>query len=101
MPSQALEEANPATIQRLWQEGRFSLPKLIEWFDSRRWQIVDVEDLRHRLAALPIYPGADHLHPLSSLDLPGTFEDPLGLATLVDVAALGGRKGVLARPSSN
>ena len=92
---QALEEANPATIQRLWQEGRFSLPKLIEWFDSRRWQIVDVEDLRHRLAALPIYPGADHLHPLSSLDLPGTFEDPLGLATLVDVAALGGRKEFL------
>ena len=92
---QALEEADPATIQRLWREGRFSLPKLIEWFQSRRRQIVEDEDLRYRLAALSIYPGADHLHPLSNLDLPGTFEDPLGLATLVDVAALGGRKEFL------
>ncbi len=92
---QALEEADPATIQQLWRDGRFSLPKLIQWFESRRGQIVDGEDLRRRLATLPIYPGADHLHPLSSLDLPGTFEDPLGLATLVDVAAIGGRKEFL------
>ena len=92
---QALEEADPATIERLWQKGRFSLPSLIDWFNGRRLQIIDVEDLRDRLAALPIYPGADHLHPLSSLALPGTFDDPLGLATLVDVAALGGRKEFL------
>ena len=92
---QALEEADPATIERLWRDGRFSLPMLIQWFESRRGQIVDGEDLRQRLATLPIYPGADHLHPLSSLDLPGTFEDPLGLATLVDVAAIGGRKEFL------
>lgn len=92
---QALEEANPATIERLWQEGRFSLPNLIDWFNGRRLQIVDVEDLRDRLVALPIYPGADRLHPLSSLTLPGTFEDPLGLTTLVDVTALGGRKEFL------
>ena len=92
---QALEEANPDTIQQLWQEGRFSLPQLIEWFDSRRRQIVDVEDLSYRLAALPIYPAADQLHPLSSLDLPGTFDDWLGLATLVDLTALGGRKEFL------
>ncbi len=90
-----LEETDPAAIQRLWKEGCFSLPRTIAWFENRRKQIVDDEDICRRLFSLAIYPSAGQLHRLSSLVLPGEFEDPLGLTSLVDVDALGGRREFL------
>ena len=92
---QALEVGEIASIRQQWREGRFSLSRLIGWFENRREQIVGDEDMRHRLAALSIYPSADQLHPLTSLVLPGDFEDPLGLTSLVDVDALEGRREFL------
>ena len=92
---QSLEESDPVAIQRLWTEGRYPLPKLIAWFENRRGQIVDDEDICRRLAALPIYPSADRLHPLNSLVLPGGFNDPLGLTNIVDIDTLGGRRDFL------
>ncbi len=92
---QVLEKSNPATILRLWKERCFSLPRMIAWFENQRKQIVDDEDIRRRLSGLAIYPGAGQLHTLSSLVLPGGFEDPLGLTNLVDVDALGGRREFL------
>ena len=48
------------------------------------------------VAALPIYPSTNRrLHPLKTLILPGDFEDPFGLANLVDVDVLGGRREFL------
>ena len=90
-----LEESDPDAIQQLWQEGHFSLPGLISWFENRRKQIMDDDDTRRRLSALNIYPSAGQLHSLPSLVLPGEFEDPLGLTSLVDVEALGGRRQFL------
>ena len=91
----ALEESDPATIQRLWKEGDFPLPRLISWFENRRKQIMDDGATRRRMSDLAIYPSAGHLHSLSSLVLPGEFEDPLGLTRLVDVEAIGGRRQFL------
>ncbi len=90
-----LEESDPQAILRLWQEGRFSLPKLISWFENQRKQIMDDDDTLRRLSALRIYPSAGQLHDLPSLVLPGGFKDPLGLTSLVDVEALGGRRQFL------
>ena len=56
---------------------------------------MDDGDIRMRLSALAIYPSAGQLHSLSNLILPGGFEDPLGLTSLVDVEALGGRRQFL------
>ena len=92
---QALEEVDPLAIQKLWEEECFPLSRLIGWFESRSRQVLDDENLRRRLGALPIYPSANRLHPLTSLVLPGTFNDPLGLTRLVDVDALGGRRDFL------
>ena len=92
---QALEACDIASIQHLWMKGHFSLQKLMEWFESRREQILNDKDMRYRLAALPIYPSAGQFHPLTSLVLPGNFEDPLGLTSLVNVEALGGRREFL------
>ena len=91
----SLEECDSASIHRLWTEGRFSLRKLIEWFENRREQIADDEERCRRLASLPIYPSDDQLHPLNSLMLPGGFNDPFGLTNIVDVHSLGGRREFL------
>ena len=91
----AIEFADPTSIQQLWEKGRFSLSRLIVWFEERRDQIVDHEDLLSRLAALPIYPSAGQLHPLTSLVLPGDFKDPLGLTSLVDVSELTNQRAFL------
>ena len=92
---QSLEECDAASIHRLWTEGRFSLRKLIEWFENRREQIADDEKRCLSLASLPIYPSGDQLHPLNSLMLPGGFNDPFGLTNIVDVHSLGGRREFL------
>ena len=92
---QALEVSNIASIQHLWREGHFSIPSLITWFENRRQQIVGDEDMCERLATLSIYPSAEQLHPLTSLVLPGDFEDPLGLTSLVNVDAFEGRREFL------
>jgi len=56
--------------------------KLIGWFAQREDELED-ED-RERLAELVIFPSADAIHPLVEVALPGDFEDPLGLALLVE-----------------
>ena len=92
---QVLTNIAPSSIDQLWKEGHLNLTKLIAWFENRRTQIVDDEDMCQQLAALPIYPSADRLHPLNSLVLPGGFNDHLGLADIVDVDVLGGRRDFL------
>ena len=92
---EALEASGVASIQRLWKEGRFSIPRLITWFEDRREQIVGNENMCERLAALSIYPSATQLRPLTSLVLPGDFEDPIGLTDLVDVDSLAGKREFL------
>lgn len=68
---------------------------LLSWFDERKGELRHVETLRTRLAALPIFPSAKGLRPLTKLSLPGDFVDPLDLAELVDVDACGGLRELL------
>ena len=91
----ALEEGALPSIAAGWREGRFSISRLIAWFESRREQVLDDEELRERLAALPVYPSSGLLHPLTDLVLPGDFEDPIGLTSLVDMGAIEGRREFL------
>ena len=93
---EAIENADPSCIEQLWAEQQFPIRSLIGWFEIRRDEILHDEDIRARVAALPIYPSTNRrLHPLKNLILPGDFEDPFGLTNLVDVDALGGRREFL------
>ena len=67
----------------------------MRWFESRRGDILRSPQLKESLAALPIFPGASGLRPLSELTLPGDFTDPIGVATLVDLNQLDGRREFL------
>lgn len=71
------------------------LRQLFEWFENRRQEILGDEGLMRRLAALPLFPSAGTLRPLAILALPGNFNDPLGLAEIVDLSVLGGRREFL------
>jgi hypothetical protein len=68
---------------------------IVEWFENRRQQILASPSLKAALAKVPIFPSAGRLRPLAELALTGNFNDPLGVAELVDLSVLGDRRGFL------
>jgi hypothetical protein len=87
-----LEKVDGNLLELAWQEGRFVLSILFTWFENRRSDILENSALKENFARLPIFPSSGKLHRLSELALPGNFNDDLGLAELVDLSALGGRR---------
>lgn len=90
-----LEQVPPEKLEDAWKAGTLDLSRLYNWFESHRSSFRQEPALKERLCALPIWPSAEHLHPLTELYLAGDFQDPLGLSTLIDVNALGGRSEFL------
>lgn len=88
MPIDLLEEA--------WRVGELDIPRLFRWFEAQQIEIF-AEDptLAKAIRRLPLCPVDGHLRPLADLFLPGGFNDPLQIAGLVDVNALGGRRQFL------
>jgi hypothetical protein len=88
MPIDLLEEA--------WRLGRVDVPRLFRWFETQQIEIfADDPTLAGAIRRLPLCPVDGELRPLADLFLPGSFDDPLQLAGLVDVRALGGRRQFL------
>lgn len=84
MPIDLLEEA--------WRVGRLDIPRLFRWFETQQIEIfADDPTLAGAIRRLPLCPVNGELRPLADLFLPGGFADPLQLALLVDVDAVGGR----------
>jgi hypothetical protein len=84
MPIDQLEEA--------WRLGQLDLPRLWRWFESQQIEILaDDPTLPPAIRRLPLCPAAGELRPLADLYLPGNFDDPLKLAGLIDLEAMGGR----------
>ena len=80
LPSEELQES--------WNSGDWDPAELLHWFDDNKAELT--EDMYKRLAGLPVFPSADRLHPLKDLWLPGGFEDPMGVADLLDMGKLSG-----------
>ena len=92
---EALERLPHEELNARWQKGGLPLRPLYQWFEDRRAEILSGTDLKRRIGALSLFPSSGALYPLSKLALPGNFADPLGLADLVDIAVLGGRREFL------
>ncbi len=90
-----LRKASVETLEERWKDGKLSLSDLLSWFENRREQILSNRALKDVLAGLPIFPSAGRLRPLTELALPGNFDDPLGVAELVDLSVLGDRRSFL------
>jgi hypothetical protein len=91
----AIENADESKLADLLQGQHPPIGRLFAWLEDRRKAILADSTIRSRLAALPVFPGAGRLHPLDKLALPGNFVDPLGLAELVDLQILDGRREFL------
>lgn len=92
---EALSGRSSQELEQLWEKGELPLNEIFEWFAYRREDILSNPDLRMKLGALPLFPSSGHLRTLPELALPGGFRDPIGLAELVDLDVLGGRRELL------
>ena len=68
-----------------WQKNSSWWTELLDWLDSRRPQLQAAKSVTQRFAAQAIWPSSSGLHVLSELSMPGSFGDPLKLASLVHV----------------
>jgi len=84
----ALQRAGADALERLWREKRLPLGKLFEWFENRRQQLFENQENRQKLASLAIFPTSENLRMLDEVSLPGNFDDPLGLAEIIDLTGL-------------
>ena len=92
---EALGRLTGQELNALWQKRQLPLRRLHGWFEDRRSEILSNATLKRKLGDLALFPSSGTLYPLNKLALPGNFADPLGLADLVDIAALGGRREFL------
>ena len=93
VPSSAIEELerlDTETLQRTWRDGRFDPATLLKWFDDYKKELSKDKALCKRLACIPVFPSAGNLRSLENLYMPGGFEDPIGVADLVDMRRLKG-----------
>jgi hypothetical protein len=87
-----LAEMSIDQLEKAWRLGRLDFPRLWRWFEAQQIEILaDDPTLRPAIRRLPLCPTAGELRPLALLYLPGDFNDPLKLAGLVDLEAIGGR----------
>jgi hypothetical protein len=85
-----------SSLENLWAEEKFSPKEMYDWLEGFRNEIALNPQLKQNLRSCAIWPTADcHLKPLEELYLAGDFDDPLELAQLVNVDALGGRREFL------
>lgn len=82
----ALGACEPEMIEALWRAGGWTAHSLIRWIEARKASLSP--GLRDRFVRLPIFPSGKRLRHLTDLAVPGTFDDPLGLASLVDLEKL-------------
>ncbi len=81
-----LEQAGSERIQACHQANRGWLHAMLSWIDDRHLDLQQRPQLRERLRRLTLWPSGGVLRPLDGLAVPGDFDDPLGLAQVLDAA---------------
>ena len=85
---EVLESLSPEDLISRWERGDFSPLDLLKWFDDNKHELT--EGLSQRLARLTLFPSRSNLNPLNDLWLPGGFDDPMGVADVLDSGSLVG-----------
>ncbi len=89
-------EGSADKLPELLEKSRVQLPELYEWLATHRTEIKGSSGLRERILALPIGPTAGGaFQPLEDLYLASGFDDPLGMAAMLDMTRLSGRRDLL------
>jgi len=93
---QYFEAISADELNTHWLEGRLNLERIYRWFEAHKSEVTTYGHGNvDRLRRLTIWPAGGRLRALSSLYLAGGFDDPLQMANLVDVDALGGKREFL------
>lgn len=74
-----------------WHGNKSTLQDFYHWLENHRDEITASSSLISSLKSLPIWPAGGELKPILNLYLPGGFEDPLRLASVIDISVIGGR----------
>ena len=90
-----LQERPLEQLEQDWRLGWLDLPRLWQWLERQQIEISDDPSLAQAILKLPLCPIEGELRPLAHLYLPGNFADPLHLAGLIDVSALGSSRQFL------
>ncbi|MCT7952226.1 hypothetical protein NG798_20725 [Ancylothrix sp. C2] len=81
-----LEKISTSQLEKQWRENRNLISEVIGWLENHQQNILQPERrLLDRVRKLSIFPSSDRLRPLEGLAIPGSFEDTLNLASLVDI----------------
>ncbi|HPG41387.1 MAG TPA: hypothetical protein PLP19_05315 [bacterium] len=89
------EPSDENHLEAHWKSHPQSIIGLIEWFDQKRKIIKGDEELIARLRKLPIWPSGEKLYTIEQLFIPGNFEDPLNITSLVDKYILNNYRDLL------
>jgi hypothetical protein len=92
---EGLEQVDLSKLSNLLQHKSRPIQRLFAWLENRREEVLTDSALKSKLGRLNLFPSNGVLRPLERLALPGDFTDPLGLAELVEVNVLGGRREFL------
>ena len=90
-----LQVISAESFETLWSEDPDTHLALLRWILDKEVDLKTDAATRKGYAALPIWPSASGLRPLSVLAVPGGFEDPLGLSDLVDARLLSERNRIV------
>jgi hypothetical protein len=89
----ALENMDISKLQQQLQKPNM-LRRLFQFFSEHQKRFIE-GSLKQRLCNLAIFPSGGQLLPLKNLLVPGSFNDPLHLASLVDMELIGEHRELL------
>ncbi|MBF0412867.1 MAG: DUF3883 domain-containing protein [Desulfamplus sp.] len=89
-----LNSLEDKTIETAWTEEKLDLNSLLNWFEVRKEEILENPNLIQKFKTLTIFPSSGRLHKIDALALPGNFDDDIGLAEIVDLKILNGKRVV-------
>jgi hypothetical protein len=89
----ALENMTISKLQQQLQKPNM-LRRLFQFFSDHQKKFIE-GNLQQRLCNLAIFPSGGQLLPLKNLLVPGSFNDPLHLASLVDMELIGEHRELL------
>lgn len=86
---ECLQKLDQHILTECWKSNQINLKQLFDWFEERRDVILNDENIKSAFTSVHIFPSFGKLNKLSNLTIPGDFDDPLGLAKIVDLTAIG------------
>ena len=98
---QCLNRVGRVRLSQLLTGNPVVLKTLFTWLSQRQQTLLEQTQVTKTLVDLPIFPSGAGMFALSDVALPGNFDDPLGIAHLVDLSIIGEHRDFLIKLGIN